>query len=384
MSDSEPIIPFVPVRYSQGEGLLAEIMAGRNVRAGIRIGKLGAQIRFFYDIPEAGPAGITGAGPMLALEIRGRLWQLDFGRTRFLYELLEQADPNGLLGQTPAESIPRPILSAIMEAFIGPELARLEAGLGEAVSLAEPEKEPGEVLALPFCITFDTDPQVPGRLYFPEDGLDLLEKLVSGCERQALAPDQILALEKQVPIQAGTLALSPDEFSGLGPGDVLIPDVWLPEQDRLGLGLGRDCLVCTMDADAMTLAFLSIQRLGSEPGTTATTDKAKDNQPMENQETAGTPVEHPPAENTETQAPSAIGNDLELDLVFELGRTTMTVEKIRELSRGQVIKLPVLPRQGVGVDIRISNQVVARGKIVAVGQEVGIQLTETGNTGTND
>ena len=69
---------------------------------------------------------------------------------------------------------------------------------------------------------------------------------------------------------------------------------------------------------------------------------------------------------------------LDLNLVFEVGRTTMTVEQIGQLNKGRVIQLSHKLDAGVPVDIKVNDQVIARGRIVGVGDEVGVQITETG------
>jgi len=378
MKDPEIITPFIPARYSEEEGHLAAIMAGRKVRAKIGIGTVETRIRLYYGI-----SGGKKRAPQLALFIRGRLWQLAFGPTRCFYDLLEQADPHGLLRETPAESIPGEILMAIVESLIGPLLSRLEAVLGEAVSLADPDPDPEGGLALPLGIGSE-DARVMGWLYLPEDGLDLLEKLVAGSPRETWPDTAVLALEKQVSLQAGSLALELAAFSELVPGDVLLPDRWLPGEERLGIGIGPESLVCAMDIQAMTLAFSGLRQTRAAtaaPAPLETDDNPnpKDNDPMANKETAGTPSEETAVDNTENQDLAAMGRNLALDLTFELGRTTMTVGEIQQLAQGQVIRLPVQPREGVDVDIRVNSQRVARGKIVSVGGDVGIQITEVGS-----
>ena len=67
---------------------------------------------------------------------------------------------------------------------------------------------------------------------------------------------------------------------------------------------------------------------------------------------------------------------LEMNLTFEIGRTTMTIEEISKLSQGQVVKLPHKIEEGVPTDIRSNNQLIARGKIINVGGDVGVQITQ--------
>jgi flagellar motor switch protein FliN/FliY len=76
-------------------------------------------------------------------------------------------------------------------------------------------------------------------------------------------------------------------------------------------------------------------------------------------------------------------SDVPLHLSVELGRTTMTLRELADrLGPGSVI--PLSKMTGEKLDIRINNQLVARGEAVAVGERYGIRITEllkSGNEG---
>lgn len=421
MSPSE-IASYTPVSFSLLEGRLINLMTGRTVASRIQIGTVAAVISLalpetytqrprplapFDDTEEPDGPDLPGttAGkasqpdlaldPDLTLGIDGRNFSITFAGTRHLYQLLESADPNGLFAQTPVESLPSHVLWGGVESFIGPEVARLEALLGTEVALVDPEPV---MDALPLDIHIEYQQadgalcKVQGCLSLPNDtrGLDWLAKLVMETARHTWRPEQTLALEKTVGLQAGTIKLTLGQFRELEPGDVLLPDTWLPNDARLALGLPDAALVCAMDLDAMTLTLSGIRQplaepvslvLAPEPDSKSgpeynLTTSFKDDILMENE------LESLENEVADTLSPGTVtidSNNIELDLIFELGRMTMTVAEISQFAAGQIITLPRAPKEGVNVDIRVNSQVVAKARIVTVGEDVGIQIIQAAN-----
>lgn len=67
--------------------------------------------------------------------------------------------------------------------------------------------------------------------------------------------------------------------------------------------------------------------------------------------------------------------DIPLEIAVELGRVTMTLREIaNRLGEGSVIALSKLT--GEKLDLRINDQLVARGEAVAVGERYGIRIVE--------
>jgi flagellar motor switch protein FliN len=57
-----------------------------------------------------------------------------------------------------------------------------------------------------------------------------------------------------------------------------------------------------------------------------------------------------------------------------LGRATMDVASLLQLSRGSLIELD--RRVGESIDIYVNNRLVARGELVVVEERLGVTMTE--------
>lgn len=64
--------------------------------------------------------------------------------------------------------------------------------------------------------------------------------------------------------------------------------------------------------------------------------------------------------------------DVKLNLSVEIGRTKMQVEEVLNLGSGAIVELDKL--NGEPVDILVNNRLVARGKVVAVDENFGVEI----------
>jgi flagellar motor switch protein FliN/FliY len=65
--------------------------------------------------------------------------------------------------------------------------------------------------------------------------------------------------------------------------------------------------------------------------------------------------------------------DVSMPVMIEIGRTSMTVQEVLDLSAGSVIELEKLV--GEPVDIYVSDRRLAQGEIVVVGDHFGVRVT---------
>jgi flagellar motor switch protein FliN/FliY len=65
---------------------------------------------------------------------------------------------------------------------------------------------------------------------------------------------------------------------------------------------------------------------------------------------------------------------VEMNVTAELGRSTMTVRELLELSPGSVIELD--RAAGSPVDLLVNGTIIARGEVVVIDEEYGIRVSE--------
>jgi flagellar motor switch protein FliN len=66
--------------------------------------------------------------------------------------------------------------------------------------------------------------------------------------------------------------------------------------------------------------------------------------------------------------------DVPVSVQAVIGRTTMEVSKLLELSEGSVLELD--RRVGEAIDIYVNSRLVARGEVVVVDDRLGVTMTE--------
>ncbi len=101
----------------------------------------------------------------------------------------------------------------------------------------------------------------------------------------------------------------------------------------------------------------------------------KENQQMGN----SSEIKKPEFEELNGEVISPVKNidllmDIALDVVIELGRTTMPLKEVLELGPGAVIELDKLA--GDPVDILVNDKLVARGEVVVIEENFGVRITE--------
>lgn len=66
--------------------------------------------------------------------------------------------------------------------------------------------------------------------------------------------------------------------------------------------------------------------------------------------------------------------DLKLNVVVELGRTSIPLRQVIQLGEGSIIELEQLA--GEPVNLSVSGKIVAQGEVVVIGQAFGIKITQ--------
>lgn len=66
--------------------------------------------------------------------------------------------------------------------------------------------------------------------------------------------------------------------------------------------------------------------------------------------------------------------DVEMQLTVELGQTRRQVREILQLGEGSIIELDKLA--GEPVDVKVNQQLIAKGEVVVIDENFGVRITE--------
>ena len=80
-------------------------------------------------------------------------------------------------------------------------------------------------------------------------------------------------------------------------------------------------------------------------------------------------------------AATSAANDITVDAIAVLGKTTMQVSQVLKLGRGAIVELD--KRVGDHVDIMVNQKLIARGEVVVVDDKLGVSITEVVMQGKN-
>lgn len=89
--------------------------------------------------------------------------------------------------------------------------------------------------------------------------------------------------------------------------------------------------------------------------------------------------EAPPVEIKESGHPPVVPftqESLDIQLVVEIGRLKITLEKLTQLQPGNILKLDVNPESGV--DLVVNGKVVGRGELLKIGDLLGVRVLDLG------
>lgn len=167
-------------------------------------------------------------------------------------------------------------------------------------------------------------------------------------------------LEAVVAAAASALGVTPsDATTGRGPDDLPMP--------------GSHATTCALALHSagehvVTLFVCVVDELATDGAGAASFPQLGD-----------APAAHP-AESHRTIAPSVdvralkVIRSVEMSVTAELGRSSMTVRELLELSPGSVIELD--RAAGSPVDLLVNGTIIARGEVVVIDEEYGIRISE--------
>ncbi|MFO1058413.1 MAG: type III secretion system cytoplasmic ring protein SctQ [Dongiaceae bacterium] len=238
-----------------------------------------------------------------------------------------------------------------------------------------------------------------GRLAADARGVALVAALLA--DRPAPPREVPDALPLPVRLEIGTTRLPLAELAGLEPADiVLVERSFLSADDSLILRLaprlawkarieGAAVIVTEQVKDIMAQG--PAEAPGPEPGAKAG-GKPPEKQAEKQAEKAAAAAKPPEKAADKTaekapektaakpaEAPAASLDEVEIDLVFELGGATLTLAEIRAIGKGHVFDLGKDWRHAV--TIRANGRVVGSGELIEVEDRLGVRVIELAGRG---
>lgn len=221
-------------------------------------------------------------------------------------------------------------------------LMPLEVSLGGRLEVAAVDEAGGPALPLrlPIDVTLGDAPTQAVELQL---GAAMASRLLAQFEACTAVRQALDDLPLVRSVEAGWQWLTLAEWRSLVPGDVVM-------LEHLGDGALRLCIQAQLQARCMRRADgLQLQEFLQSPLET----------PMNNQAAV---------------APGADASldDLQLQLVCQLGSSQLSLAELRELGEGSV--LPLAAREPDAVDLTVNGCRVGRGQLVRIGDGLGVRI----------
>lgn len=260
--------------------------------------------------------------------------------TRIIREVLRSVEPS--LRELPASAV----AALLLELALAGPLGHLEAALGETVRLVDVKQAvpAPDQLRIGLDCAYDGEPFI-GCLLLPHDAVPVLQRLVRQ-RRTGLAAEPPLMLA----IRLGLARLDLTTLRSLTPGDAVL--IERPAEGLAAVVVGER---------RVALGRLAGTKLTLEASPQPAGAIGLEDWTMANDSFGGIDPE------------DASLDELQITLVFELGRKTATLAEVRGLAKGHVIELGPLAEQQVSV--LANGRRIGQGELVQVGEAMAVRLT---------
>lgn len=345
----------------------------------------GLSCRLVADGSPADPPAPFAARAAIFLRLGDSLWKAECDSLEALAlrpELAAWRDSSGRdFGDLPAE-----LARAVLERLLAPALDGLGNLLGcDAEILPPPAEEPAWdgplalLLSLPAAPWMAAPPpDIRLRVSWRDDAAAALvpARLESLPVRAEAAPAPPRDARAECAVRVGAMLLTPAEAAGLRPGDVLLPESWMPDSPRL-IPPSGPVLLCRLQDGMLTV-------VGPDAAADPVNDASSGEVAMTQSRTPepGTTSQSPDGQSPDVQAPesgapildAASLAAMELPVSFELASLKLRLDEIAALAPGAVFPLDG-DAASVPVLVRIGGRPAARGRLVDVGGTPGVQIT---------
>ena len=268
--------------------------------------------------------------------------------------------------------LPEELRLAVLERLFAPAMDSLGRWLGCAVQFCpKPDAELLWAEPLPLILTLPGNRTVYLHLFWSEEQsarfiLERLETLPLRTvqDRNVFLPDAALAC----PLEVGSMPLSSQEAAALVPGDILLPERWIPETPRLVLP-GGTALTCRLENGILTVLGPDVILPPRTGESSAANEVSMNNAVSEQSEISEQKAE----ENGAVLLEQKEINALELPVTFELASISLRVEELAAITPGHTFALGG-DVTSVPVFLRVGGRLMARGRLVDVGGMPGVQI----------
>lgn len=351
-----PAAPFEPRPIDRSAVAAVNRLCRRRAPVAVTIAGVAAQLHPQPVLLEDGHAAESFAGPSTV----DLVWTFA-DRERATLSLPRSAVERILSALDPAlVDLPgEPTRSLLIELALAPLLDAFEQHAGTRVSLEEtrvgPDRgAPRQASALAFrCGLGGVPHEALLRTGSPQAavaGLELLARAVGALPVAASAND-LSGLTFPLEVRAGTVRLPLSALADLRPGDVLVPDDFALERGRVAVVVQHLSAAAVVDQTGLRVQD------PLRPERTLT---------MEFDMTIGAAPPGDPERNTTF-------DDLQVTLVFELGRSQVDLATLRSIAPGYVF--PLVRDPTAPVDIVASGRCIGKGEIVRIGDTLGVRTT---------
>jgi len=255
-----------------------------------------------------------------------------------------------------------PTLSLIVELALAPLLDVLEPLVGTRLTLVETKAtgSPGPAAGDHVLGFRGILAGVPWRALLwaacRDEAVVMWERVAGAVDARPVLSESAVLSEVPVPVEfrAGSMRLPTSLLSELRAGDVLVPEDFPFEHGRVVVVAGGRSAPALADASGVNLQT-SLQPIRTIPTEFDMTEDGGF------------------ADRTGASADDSSFGDLEITLVFELGRCRIDLAELRSLAPGYVF--PLASHPAGPVDIVANGRRIGRGEIVRVGETLGVRTT---------
>lgn len=203
-------------------------------------------------------------------------------------------------------------------------------------------------------------------------------------------------IDVSLSLEIGNCLLAQSDFANLHLGDFLILDhcSYDPDNDKSSAILSleeKPCFIVKIkknglkildyavyhgDANTMDEEFISDSFEEETPLPNLEEDKKEND---DETPPADLEKEDPEVESSKTPPPEVLTSPSKIPfpIVVEVDRIKMSLEKLLQLTPGNILEMTVQPSQGVYLTVH--GKKIARGELIKIGEVLGVKITETGD-----